>query len=72
MELSLRSTRRYSKAFYLSFILPLGSTDVTGAIGREDVPEVSCAGALLFLGFFVIFSLRCSLAMVDSSVKPRM
>src|SRR5690606_37005041 len=47
---------------YLFFSLPRGMTDVTGATGRSDV--AGPLGALVsFLGFLLIFSLRCSLPM---------
>jgi hypothetical protein len=48
-------------------------TEVTGGVGRVDVPEESCGGLLSFFGFFVILLLRCSpLAMMCSSLNDRM
>ena len=44
--------------FYLFFSLPLGMTAVMGAMGRSDVEFLG--SEVSFLGFFVIFSLRCS------------
>jgi len=50
----------------LFFSLPRGMTEVTGGVGRSDGTD--CLGALVsFFGFLLIFSLRCSLPMVNSS-----
>lgn len=56
-----------ARADHLSFILPLGITDVVGAIGRVEVEDASLAGLVSFLGFLAILLLRCSpLGMVFS------
>jgi hypothetical protein len=44
----------------LFFSLPLGRTDVIGAMGRSDTPPMGLGGELSFLGFFAIFSVRWS------------
>jgi hypothetical protein len=50
----------------LFFSFPRGMTKVTGGVGRSEGDDG--LGALVsFFGFLLIFSLRCSLPMVDSS-----
>jgi hypothetical protein len=50
----------------LFFSLPRGMTEVTGGVGRSEGDD--CLGWLVsFFGFLLIFSLRCSLPMVNSS-----
>lgn len=44
----------------LFFSLPLGATEVIGAMGRVDVLDDSFGGLVSFLGFFDILLLRCS------------
>jgi hypothetical protein len=52
---------------YLFFNLPLGTTAVVGATGRDEVEEDSAGKLVSFFGFFAILLLRCSpLAMVFS------
>ena len=60
---------------YLFFNLPLGSTEVSGAIGRMDSGEVLTSGGKLvsFFGFLTILLLSCMpLAIEISSIKPPM
>lgn len=60
---------------YLFFNLPLGSTEVSGAIGRMDSGDVLTSGGKLvsFFGFLTILLLSCMpLAIEISSIKPPM
>lgn len=60
---------------YLFFNLPLGSTEVTGAVGRMDSGEVLTSGGKLvsFFGFLTILLLSCMpLAIEISCMKPPM
>lgn len=45
---------------YLFFNLPLGKTEVVGAVGRVDTDDDSFGKLESFLGLFVILLLRCS------------
>lgn len=48
----------------LFFSLPRGMTEVTGGVGRSEGED--CLGWLVsFFGFLLIFSLRCSLPMMN-------
>lgn len=52
---------------YLFFSLPLGMTEVVGAMGRVEADPGSLGALASFFGFFVILLLRCSpLAMACS------
>jgi len=60
--------RRSGAPIHLSlfFSLPRGMTEVTGGVGRSEGDE-GLGGLVSFFGFLLIFSLRCSLPMMDSS-----
>ena len=63
------------RAPYVFFNLPLGSTEVSGAIGRMDSDEVLTSGGKLvsFFGFLTILLLSCMpLAIETSCMKPPM
>lgn len=45
--------------------LPRGMTEVTGGVGRSEGDE-GLGGLVSFFGFLLIFSLRCSLPMMNS------
>jgi hypothetical protein len=50
---------------YLFLSLPRGSTEVIGGVGRSEVAG-PLGAEVSFFGFFAIFSLRCSLPMMNS------
>jgi hypothetical protein len=52
--------RKTAATRYLFFILPLGSTEVVGGVGRSENDEDSFGEPLSFFGFFAILLLRCS------------
>ncbi len=61
-----RSAHPSAKAHLsLFFSLPRGMTEVTGGVGRSEGDD-GLGGLVSFFGFLLIFSLRCSLPMMNS------
>ena len=75
-RLAVRTLRGSARStLYLFFNLPLGSTEVSGAIGRMDSGEVLTSGGKLlsFFGFLTILLLSCMpLAIEISCMKHPM